>query len=239
MAVISICRHNQAGFCKFGEKCRNRHIDEICGSDKCDDEDCFLRHPMACRFFSLNGICKFGSGCAYLHKESEEKTKIRRLEEQLDATVEKVKELENIVKKFYSKLEEQFREEPHDDNLQTVAGPEPDEEDKAFTCAICDFKSSWQKGMFVHMGRKHTMIEQLDGLNKSVDDEEEDTVYLNTETYWKDETLGRSYQAFLDANKLIDESALNEDDKENEKIRVLAARKEAFGDDFKYYPPWS
>ena len=101
MAVISICRHNQAGFCKFGEKCRNRHIDEICGSDKCDDEDCILRHPMACRFFSLNGICKFGSGCAYLHKESEEKTKIRHLEEQLDATVEKVKELENIVKKFY------------------------------------------------------------------------------------------------------------------------------------------
>ena len=36
----------------------------------------------------------------------------------------------------------------------------------------------------------------------------------------------------------IDESTLDEDAKIIEKECVLQARKKAFGDDFKYYPPW-
>ena len=42
----------------------------------------------------------------------------------------------------------------------------------------------------------------------------------------------------IDANQLIDESSLDEKDKEIEIAAVLSARKEAFGDEFKYYPPW-
>ena len=32
-----------------------------------------------------------------------------------------------------------------------------------FECPICDFNSTWENGLSVHMGRKHNSIEQLDG----------------------------------------------------------------------------
>ena len=56
--------------------------------------------------------------------------------------------------------------------------------------------------------------------------------------YWKIGNLGTSFQSFLDANEIIEESSLDDNEKENERAAILAARKEAFGDQFKYYPPW-
>ena len=51
--------------------------------------------------------------------------------------------------------------------------------------------------------------------------------------------IGTAYQTFLDANYVIDKSELEEDDKEKEKAKILAARKTAFGDRFMHFPPWS
>ena len=41
------------------------------------------------------------------------------------------------------------------------------------------------------------------------------------------------------AHEIIEESELDQDDKENEKAKPLEARKTAFGNLFKHYPPWS
>ena len=76
--ILTICRHNQRGFCKFGERCRNRHINEICVQENC--EGCKLRHPPRCKYFVLNGACMFGVKCAYIHEENSEKIKIDNLE---------------------------------------------------------------------------------------------------------------------------------------------------------------
>ena len=35
--------------------------------------------------------------------------------------------------------------------------------DQDFQCDLCDFKSKWANGVRIHMGRKHSVIKQLDG----------------------------------------------------------------------------
>ena len=50
--------------------------------------------------------------------------------------------------------------------------------------------------------------------------------------------LGMIYQRFLDANKIIDESDFNEEEKKHEKDTLLGAWKAALGDGFIDFPPW-
>ena len=95
----------------------------------------------------------------------------------------------------------------------------------SFSCEICDFHSSWENGLKVHMARKHSKLEQVDGCS----DETEDEKYSETKKYW---------ECFLDANDIIEKSDFTEEIKIKEKDKILAARKSAFGDNFMYYPPW-
>ena len=47
------------------------------------------------------------------------------------------------------------------------------------------------------------------------------------------------FQSFLDANEIVDScSDLSEKEKDDEKAKILEARKFAIGDDFRFYPPW-
>ena len=105
-----------------------------------------------------------------------------------------------------------------------------------FECLICDFKSTWEFGLKVHMGKKHSNIEQIDG---HVELEEDDDKYEKTEDYWKKGRLGVAYYTFLDAMCLIDSYDISEDDKKEEKEKLLDARKAALGKTFYNFPPWS
>ena len=96
--VTNICKHNQKGFCKFGQQCRNRHEKEICGKSDCDQVDCEKRHPQPCRFFMIYEFCKFGDECAYLHKVRSETLKIRELVDRIVASEEKIRYLETLMK---------------------------------------------------------------------------------------------------------------------------------------------
>ena len=102
----TICKHNQRGFCKYGERCRMRHINEICSKESCKG-GCNLRHPPRCRYFVLNGVCKFSSSCAYRHDDSPEKLKIEQLEKDLKDAMERFKVLEKVVEDFSIKLIEE------------------------------------------------------------------------------------------------------------------------------------
>jgi hypothetical protein len=50
--------------------------------------------------------------------------------------------------------------------------------------------------------------------------------------------LGTAFQSYLDAIEIIETSNFSEDFKDVEKSKVLEARKQAFGSEFEYYPPW-
>ena len=114
-----------------------------------------------------------------------------------------------------------------------------EETESEFFCDLCEFKSKWQNGVNIHMARKHSRIEQLDG-NSSVNDasEEDDEKYKGVKHYLHTGWLGGGYQTYLDALDVIDESDFKEEVKVIEKEKVLAARKIALGENFKWFPPW-
>ena len=106
-----------------------------------------------------------------------------------------------------------------------------------------EIKSIRKNGVAIHMSRRHSMIEQLDGAisDDMIDDEYEKRIlqkYKNTVEVWRTGKLGQSYQVYLDALEVINESDIVEAEKENERVMILEARKKAFGDDFEFYPPW-
>ena len=114
----------------------------------CQDESCLLRHPYKCRYFYLYGNCKFGDGCAYVHGESEDKVKIKCLEEKLSMFETKVILLERSISELVIKLDTfMCMDNSEDDSIDTatdvteeVIDTEPlkQQEDK-FSCHLCDF----------------------------------------------------------------------------------------------------
>ena len=77
-----------------------------------------------------------------------------------------------------------------------------------FLCLICDFSSNWKNGVEIHMARKHSNIDQTDGIISvaSYDEVDDDEKYADTCHYWKTGRLGTAFQPFIDVNKIIDSS---------------------------------
>ena len=111
-----------------------------------------------------------------------------------------------------------------------------DKSPEKFGCDICDFQSTWENGLKVHMSRKHSKIEQLDG--NADYDLEDDENYEGSKHYWMKGWLGGAFQSFMDANKVLEDCDLPEDVKDIERTKVLEARKTALGNNFMYFPPW-
>ena len=106
-------------------------------------------------------------------------------------------------------------------------------------CPICDFRSTWKNGLKIHMNRMHTKLEQVDG---SVDSNSKvsDAKYENSAHYWERGRIGVAYHSFLDANSVIDTSdAMTEEEKLEEKTKLLEARKNAFENNFCNFSPWT
>ena len=70
MATQNVCGWNKFGYCKFSEKCRKMHIQEICDQSACDIKKCKLRHPRICKIYRDYKRCKFDP-CAFKHVENE------------------------------------------------------------------------------------------------------------------------------------------------------------------------
>ena len=68
MAAGIVCSYNRAGYCKFQDRCRNLHINEVFGLTGCSNDSCQLRHPRVCKYYSSYGACIYSDNCAYSHK---------------------------------------------------------------------------------------------------------------------------------------------------------------------------
>ena len=94
-AVTTVCKFYQNGYCKFESSCKHHHGKEICqDSESCKNPSCTKRHPRKCRYFSLNGRCKFGNNCAYLHFQSASSLEVLTLKNEIEKLTLKIKELE-------------------------------------------------------------------------------------------------------------------------------------------------
>ena len=130
--------------------------------------------------------------------------------------------------------------ETNDETLEDTKDKSAEQARINFPCLICDFASNWGNGLLIHMTRKHTNIEQFDGNGTFLDDDlKDDEKYSETRRYWETGRLGSAYQAFIDANHIIEKSNLPEDVKESEKAKILDSRKSAFGPNFTHVPPWN
>ena len=108
----------------------------------------------------------------------------------------------------------------------------------SFGCEICDFESKWENGLNIHMSKKHPMITQLDGCH-DVDELGIDEKYSRSEHYWREGWLGITYSVYLDAIAVIEScDDIPEEEKGAEKNKLLEARKRAFGENYKHFPPW-
>ena len=66
---VPVCKYDYHGHCKFGDTCRNQHVDEICERDLCDIKSCIQRRPKECRYYRDYQRCKFGEWCHFAHIE--------------------------------------------------------------------------------------------------------------------------------------------------------------------------
>ena len=102
---MAICKFNQKGYCKFGEKCFNEHENEICSNrSECTDPDCRKRHPKTCRYLKQFGHCKLGDTCAYSHLE-ERSGKVEQLEVEVSELKDEVKSIKEMKEVSESKEE--------------------------------------------------------------------------------------------------------------------------------------
>ena len=95
----NVCRRNKFGYCKYVDKCRYTHNNEICLSANCSVYNCDKRHPKVCNFQRVYGRCKFAEDCRYSHQKPkdilENSNKIEILEKKIEDLENKI---ENLLK---------------------------------------------------------------------------------------------------------------------------------------------
>ena len=57
------CHHNDIGYCKFGDQCRQKHATNVCAQQNCE-KNCNSRHPIPCKYenkskFLVKNVCAF------------------------------------------------------------------------------------------------------------------------------------------------------------------------------------
>ena len=82
------CPYYDRGFCKFGDKCYNKHPDKVCNDNNCSEDKCDKRHPNPCKFGRRCGHNK-KNVCLYSH------VTFASNDHQCDKTIE---DLENEIK---------------------------------------------------------------------------------------------------------------------------------------------
>ena len=166
------CQFHQYGYCKFGLNCRKYHTRDTCPNPYCSNNTCRLRHPKQCKFFVVNGRCKFAENCSFRHVSNEEIIKVA-VEKELGAFKEEIIALKLVNEKFDNQIHEmnekmkklvesEAQKSDLCDNIfvsndifneheETIH----EESQLSFKCDLCDYKSKSQKGVNIHKGSKH------------------------------------------------------------------------------------
>ena len=111
-----VCLYHNLGYCKFQEKCKDFHLEQICHDlSACrNQKSCQKRHPRGCKKYVLEGFCRFKTECAYHHQEHTTKNhnremnmKVENLEKIVKEMTERIGQLEDKIKDIKSKEKEE------------------------------------------------------------------------------------------------------------------------------------
>ena len=91
MASKFICRKNKFGYCWYGEKCKNKHVNELCKNKNCEIFSCEKRHPKTCKYKRDYGYCKFQEYCRFNHEKPVELIEVVNKMEIIEIKIETLK----------------------------------------------------------------------------------------------------------------------------------------------------
>ena len=95
MSDENVCKHFKVGYCKYGLKCRHKHIKDECKITNCNKK-CQNRHIKTCRY---GPKCKRKNLCQFKHNDKDKYQKIIQKEkEELELLKKEVTELKTKLK---------------------------------------------------------------------------------------------------------------------------------------------
>ena len=107
MADKIICIYNKYKYCKYGDRCNNVYVHDLCNKSSCDIQRCSRRHPPTCKFYNIYKGCKFGDKCSFIHVKDSIKVddsiinkKLLDLENKLHEKSDEVDKLKNMFSEF-------------------------------------------------------------------------------------------------------------------------------------------
>ena len=217
-----VCKFNQKGFCKHGEKCFKKHENEKCPSKECTDKKCILRHPKLCKFYAQTGKCKFNEDCAFAHEDSEVVKRLVKLESEMenfksnfmiletkkaDANVNSKNSVLDILESEVALLKREMvainnslNEQYHMLEALEASISVPNTELK---CDVCEYKCKKENTLVKHMNSKYPIITNVTS-NKSLKGNDSDCI---KETQGlcsvKDDELENWFQAEIIDNEVV------------------------------------
>ena len=150
---IQICKHNQSGYCKFGQTCSKKHDNRLCEShDECMVNKCTKRHPKTCKNFKTNGKCRHREKCAYKH-EAELNNQDKLNQTIFLLIVNQQKEINNLKEQVTSM--DLSRKEKHAQDEQKQENLKQDLPESLLECEICSYTCKKKEYLIKHMNTKH------------------------------------------------------------------------------------
>ena len=167
---VTLCQHNQTGFCKFSDKCQKRHENTVCEyTEYCKKDTCNKRHPKECRNFRNNENCKYKEKCAYKHVQTEKHTDLNELFKQgllkheidIKILTEEVQTLKQLVQEMALELAKHVQKEgvvikvKEKENPTELNEKETQPCEAAVRCDRCEFTCAKVITLNKHMNTKH------------------------------------------------------------------------------------
>ena len=165
----NVCRYFKFGFCKYTDRCKFMHVQELCGNPTCDIRTCKLRHPRICKYYRDYKRCKFSEYCAFKHIESntQNSESTENILEKIDNLTRVIEEKDIMINKLLEKMkaiEERLgdkdvptEETVNETELETCPRSYDIEvqTEEIYKCEICDFETKKERGLNIHKRRKH------------------------------------------------------------------------------------
>ena len=180
-----VCHYNQTGFCKYRDKCKNKHVNDTCADGNCSTKQCLKRHPKDCRKYKSNTGCSFNRECAYKHDTENDSTnqdeinkavanvtikhenEIKVLKAKMDKLKKTIETMDVNIKSLLKKMEynadgpNNMKIAEKSPEIITV-NKEVNNEELWLCCPDCEYKCETENTMMKHMNTKHNESQLCD-----------------------------------------------------------------------------
>ena len=178
------CKIYNRGFCFYKESCKHKHPDKVCDDQNCSEDKCDKRHPNPCKF-SYRCTYYKQNICLYSHinpspENANNNDKFKKLNKKLEKLENNLQELKSVldqkdleIRNIQAKcikletkvkhLEEEtgeIEERVINQSLSVLENSIRIPEKEIFKCEKCNFSTESERGLKVHIKRKHANLSE-------------------------------------------------------------------------------